>query len=617
VLWTIGSAKFLWAGGPGGALALLLSVVLVALGLWQLMREDVSRAASGRSLWTLLLVEFLPEHLLGNSHTLAAHALPAICAVAWLAGALLFSRSHSSAAVVLTPDRKSVISAETPLGERTRLLLEKMADAIGRNVAPILTSFVVLYFAAATTLAIAKLHSFGYVGQDVAYFMQCLHTGLSHHIFWSNQYHDLLYSNTVYSDFAGHNQPVLFLLLPLYRLFPHAETLFASRNMLLAAAAYPVFRLCRHAVPPLPSMLLTMAYLLAPALLFQNFYDYAPLSLVAVPLLFALLLFAEHRFWPYLAALGSCLLVREDLVFVLFGLGVLALWQRRSPRWALVPIGCAVVWSLLTWRWLLPHFQQGAVSAVQSCFAYLGATRSAMLHTALLHPSLLLTHNVFAYLKQIFTPFGTLLPAFSPVSLIASPYLLINIMGDRGCNAAIVLRHYALIPSILLLPGVVRAAALLTSNVRAWRFTAGEVSSFVLLSSMTTTLLAIGPTELGWWQPAGWQAEARSVASMLPPNAAVAVPRYMLPLVANRDSVYQSPKLLQYHHPDAEYVVIDRDDRRAGGDAQASNAYAVLKAELRDRDRFLAIYTSANYVVYHRIGLPLVPFTAPGSAGRE
>jgi uncharacterized membrane protein len=614
-LWTIGSLRYAWHSGQEAAVALLLTAMLVALGIWQLLHQDPSReAAYGRSLWVLLLAEFLPEHL-SNSHTLAAHAVPALCAVVWLVGTFLFSRSRSSAAAVLAPDHRSLISAETPLHRPARHLLESAADAVARNVGPILICFVFLYFAAVTALAIAKLRSFGYIGQDVAYFMQCLHTGLNHHIFWSNQYHDLLYSSTVYSDFAGHNQPVLFLLLPLYRLFPHAETLFASRNILLAAAAYPAFRLCRHAVPPLPSMLLTMAYLLTPAILFQNFYDYAPLSLVAVPLLFALLLFVERRFSLYLAALVCCLLVREDLVFVLFGLGLVAWWQRRSRRWALVPICLATAWSLLTWRWLMPYFQQGAVSAVQSCFAYLGATPAAMLHTAFLHPSLLLTHNVVVYLKQIFTPFGTLLPAFSPVSLIAAPYLLINTLGDRGCNAAIVFRHYALIPSILLLPGVPRAVATLKSRTGEFRFTASEVSSFVLLSSVTTTLLAIGPAELGWWHPAAWQAEARSVASMLPPDAAVAVPRYMLPLVANRDSVYQSPKLLQYHHPEAEYVVIDRDDRRGG--AQGSDAYAVLKAELRNEDRFRAIYTSENYIVYHRTGPPLVPLTASGSPGRE
>ena len=61
------------------------------------------------------------------------------------------------------------------------------------------------------------------------------------------------------------------------------------------------------------------------------------------------------------------------------------------------------------------------------------------------------------YMKQVFTQYGIVLPFFSPVSLLAIPYLMINVLGDPGCNAAIVFRHYSLIPSILLLPGVIIA----------------------------------------------------------------------------------------------------------------------------------------------------------------
>ncbi len=583
-LWALGSLRYAWHGAPGRMMVLLSTAILCALGGWQWLRAGVSALRPGQMLWAFLLAEFLPEHLLGNSYAVKPHLLPTCFALAWLIVGIWTERSDGA--------RRLAFSIARRAEGRARVLL---------------SSFVLLYCLVGSLLAIWKLYCFGYVGQDVAYFMQCLYTGSHHHLFWSNQYQDLLYTTTVQSDFAGHNQPVLFALLPLYRLFPHAETLLLSRNLLLAFAAYPVFRMCRLALQPLPSMLLTLAYLVAPAILFQNFYDYAPLSLVALPLLFALLFYMERRYWPFLGALLLCLLVREDLVFVVFGLGALALWQKRRLRWAAVPMPAALAWAVVTWRWLLPHFQHGAVSAVQGCFAYLGQTPLAMLRTAALHPSLVLTHNVFAYLKLIFTPFGMLLPLSSPVSLIASPYLLINILGDRGCDAAIVFRHYALIPAILLLPGVIRAAAWLASDKRRAPVPPLAVATFVLLSSVATTVLAVGATELAWWHPAGWQKEARQVAAMLPPAAPVAVPRYMLPLVANRDGVYQSLRLLEYHHPDAEFVVIDRDAARSGLSVHTAESYAAVQAELQHAEQFRPIYSSANYLIYRRIGPPPQP----------
>src|SRR5579859_66021 len=145
-LWTIGSVRYAWHSGREGAVALLLTAVLVALGIWQLLHQGPSReGAAGRSLWLLLLAEFLPEHL-SNSHTLAAHALPTLCAVAWLACKLLFSRSSSSPTGDLASGRGALVSAKTALHRRIRHLLESASDAVARNVGPILICFVFLYF---------------------------------------------------------------------------------------------------------------------------------------------------------------------------------------------------------------------------------------------------------------------------------------------------------------------------------------------------------------------------------------------------------------------------------------------------------------------------------------
>ena len=576
--WVLGGLNYVRQGGQHAGILLVGSLLLlgprIAMSFLGLVR---SSSVLHPRIWVFSLGLFLPEHLTSGGTVVSPHFVPLLLAFLCFA----FERFAS------------------PLGALSAWFNQ------GPRAAACLSAFVLIYFVAATALAILKLHDFGYIGQDIGYFMQCLYTGLHGELFASNQYHDLLYTTSVTSDFAGHNQPVLFLLLPVYWLHPHAETLFVVRNLFLAASAYPTYQLARYRLDPFPSLAITVAFLLGPAILFQNFYDYAPLSLAGLPLLFALLFYARRQFTPFIASLLLCLFIREDLVIAVIGMGVIALLGRREREWVAFPIVIGVLWSILTWGFIFPHFRHGAVSAVESCFSYLGSTPGESFRTIFTHPSTYVTHKAIVYVKLVFTHYGILLPFFSPVSLVALPYLLINVLGDPGCNAAIVFRHYSLIPSILLLPGVIMAIRRVASRPElGWR---PDAAAFALvLVSVGTTILSLGQAELNWWHRDEWQAEARRIPSQIPAAAAVAVPRYMLPLTANRNRIYQTLRLLDYYHPDAEYIVVDRDQDRMGVTPTWKDHYDNLLAKLKDPTRFSVIYSTENFEIYHLIGKPLV-----------
>lgn len=577
--WIGGSVRYWTQGGSYAAALLILSLLLLGPRLLRMARRG--QPASNQPyppIWLLLLLLFLPEHLTSGGSVVGPHLVPLLLASVCLCAEMLANFTASSGEWI---------------GQHHRA-------GVG------LAAFVAVYGLITTLLAIGKLHAFGYIGQDIGYFMQCLYTGMHGQLFSSNQYHDLLYTRTVSSDFASHNQPVLFLLLPIYWLYPHAETLFIVRNLCMAASAYPAYHLARYHLKPFPALALTIAFLLAPSILFQNFYDYAPLSLVALPLLFALLFYERRQLIPYLAALLLCLFIREDLALVLLGLAAAALLARREIQWVVAPAAIGIVWGCFSWIYLMPHFQHGAASAVESCFSYLGNGPVAMLETMIHHPRLVLTHKALVYTKQLITPFGGVLECFSPISIAAFPMFLINLLGDPGCNAAIIFRHYSLIPSVLLFPGVIAATKKLgASDQSRPRYRTGVVALAVLLASIGTGVLSVGGAELAWWQRADWNQEAEQVAARIPATAAVAVPRYLLPLTANRERVYQSLRLLDYHHPDAEYVVVDRDDARMGVTATWDAHYRDLEAQLRNSRQFQKVYAGQYLDIYRLIGAPL------------
>jgi uncharacterized membrane protein len=589
LLWILGALNFVHQGGKHARMLLVAALLLLAPRIVASFRNLLRGAASMPArFWVMLLGVFLPEHLTSAGTVVAPHFIPLLLAFVCFVGE----------------------SFAYPFKALYTWLNQ------GRRASACLASFVVIYLVTGTVLAILKLHDFGYIGQDIGYFMQCLYTGMHGDLFASNQYHDLLYSSSVSSDFAGHNQPVLFLLLPLYWLYPHAETLFIVRNVVLAASALPAYQLARYRLDPFPSLAVTAAFLLGPAILFQNFYDYAPLSLVGLPLLFALLFYTRRQFMPFMASLLLCLFIREDLVIAVIGLGVIALLTRRDRKWVVLPVAIGVLWGIFTWGFIFPHFRHGAVSVVDSCFSYLGSTPVESLRTIVAHPGAYVTHKAIVYIKQVFTHYGIVLPFFSPVSLLAIPYLMINVLGDPGCNAAIVFRHYSLIPSILLLPGVIVAIRRVPAPAKdAWRL--GAAAFALVLISIGTTVLSLGEAELNWWHRDTWQAEARQIPSHLPATAAVAVPRYMLPITADRQSVYQTLRLLDYYHPNAEYVVVDRNENRMGVTPTWKAHYDELLLELKDPAKFKVVYSTTNFEIYRLIGKPLVSLRSIGANAND
>lgn len=527
----------------------------------------------------LLLAVFLPEYLLGKPPLL-------VKSFALLGFSLLLFAVYFVTAVRCT----------IPSSRTRRLPVTPGIAVLG---------FCIIYFALTSCLAITKLHGFGYVGQDIAYFTQCLYTTLHGHLFYSNMYHDLLYSKPVSSDLAGHNQLILALFLPFYVLHKSASTLLLVRNLSIALCAWPVYLIGRRTMSPWLSAITAIAFLLVPAILYQNIYDFAPLSLAGLPLLFALYYFLEGRFRPFVIALVLTQLVREDLVFAVFGLGLLALWQRRSARWVVVPCGFAVLWALLSWEIIFPHFLQGSTSAVASCFAYMGGTPSQMVRFMAGHPATFFSRSNIVYVKQLVDPLGGVLFLPNPAWLLSLPYVAINLLAEGGgCNTAMIYRHYALVPAVLLFASYLLSlesiAAFFRKRDKAPEQAQNAMVAFVLFAALGGILFVTGRPQLDELRGLPWHEEARRVESMVPSGASVAVPRYMLPSAANRSELYQSLRLLEYHNPDAEYIVLDKNWKRMAATDRWRGNYYLLWRLLEVSPRYAAIYDSPNYVIYKR-----------------
>jgi uncharacterized membrane protein len=280
----------------------------------------------------------------------------------------------------------------------------------------------------------------------------------------------------------------------------------------------------------------------------------------------------------------------------------------------------AVAWAFLSWKIVFPHFLQGATSAVASCFSYLGDTPGQMLRGMLAHPEALFSRGNLIYVKQVTDSFGGVLFLGSPAWLLSTPYVAINVLGQGGgCNTAMVYRHYSLIPVVLLF-----AAFLMTvQRVTARRLERGKDPSpaqaalvlFVLAAAVCSLVFVTGPAQAEDLRVRPWHKEARAVVALVPPEASVAAPRYLLPLLANRGKLYQSLRLLEYHTPDAEFVILDKDWERMSATEQWRDNYQALSRLLARRPEYRIVYESSGYAVYRRCAGCVVDLKAVASGG--
>ena len=560
----------------GLVVTLVLAALLLLLG--NTIHAETTRKQVARcSLSSLVLLVFFPEYLARVQPPLLRSVLLLMIVTGlWLALTLI-----------------CVLS-----GRRGRV-----SDRRAHQIA---VTMLFALFSVTTAIAIRKYLVFGYVGQDLAYFSQIMHTTLEGHLFWGNVLQDLIYSRAVTTDFAGHNSPVMFLFLPFYALFPSPITLIVLRNAVLIASAVAVFLIARRTLSVTCAWLWGTAFLLTPAILYQTTFDFYPLTFVVLPLLFTLYFYLENQYVAFGLALLTTLLVREDLFLLAIGLGVLAFVQKRTLRWSALPLAAGLLWGALSFIVILPIALKGATFVTDACFTHLGHNPVEMVRDVLRHPrSNVLVHGNLVYLKTLLTPTALLLSLGSPMSLLSLPFVAINLLAGAGrCITTVIYAQYSAIPATILFAGTLigithaegRGYIARVANLGLHSTTAAPLIQIAL--ACASLVFVTGQMQWNELQEQPWGKEARYVLTLIPKDASVAAPRYLLPQLANRDCLFQTHRLPQYHTPQYEYLILDSDWSHINAATEYEPQYTRLLKESANSPSLEVVYSSPAYKVY-------------------
>jgi uncharacterized membrane protein len=257
---------------------------------------------------------------------------------------------------------------------------------------------------------------------------------------------------------AIHFEPIILPLSLLYAFHADPRILLVFQTLALVSGALPVFLLTRRYIPdwPIFAALMATAYLLSPALLGLNIFDFHPVSLATPLLLYAILaLTYKHYVWFLIACVLACM-CKEDIPLAVALLGILLIWKYKLPRLGAVLIIGGLLWSLLAFKVIIPHFYPG-VQANNYWYRYeaLGSSPGAAVANLIIHPWLLFTTfftvDRFFYLAGLVRSVG-FLPLLAPEWLLpALPSLAVNLLStDPNLYSGVYHYNAAIIPFVML-----------------------------------------------------------------------------------------------------------------------------------------------------------------------
>ena len=235
---------------------------------------------------------------------------------------------------------------------------------------------------------------------------------------------------------AIHFEPIILPLSLLYAFGADPRILLVFQTLALASGSLPVFLLTRKIIPqwPLLAALMATTYLLAPALIGMNIFDFHPVALATPLLLYALLaLEYKHYAWFLVACvLAAC--TKEDVPLAIALLGILVIWKYGLPRLGLTLLIGGALWSLIAFKIIIPHFYPG-VQANNFWYRYeeLGSSPGAAILNLFVRPwvffSLFFTLDRLYYLLSLVRGFG-FFPLLAPEWLLPTlPSLAVNLLS--------------------------------------------------------------------------------------------------------------------------------------------------------------------------------------------
>lgn len=208
---------------------------------------------------------------------------------------------------------------------------------------------------------------------------------------------------------GDHAAWILYLIAPLYYIFPSVYWLFFLQSLASAIAVFPIFQLSKlNNLSNSKAKTVCLIYLLYPLIFNINLFDFHP-EVIALPLFFTALLAVQlNKLNWFILSIIFILGCKAVLALNIVAMGIWLIIFNRKTTYGLIAIFSGIFWFIIATQLIIPNFS-GEEAAAVSRYAFLGNSVTEIALNLIIKPQIILSH--------LFTPANAeyLLLLFLPV----------------------------------------------------------------------------------------------------------------------------------------------------------------------------------------------------------
>lgn len=363
------------------------------------------------------------------------------------------------------------------------------------------------------------------------------------------------------SHFAVHFSPVLYLLLPIYCIFPSPVTLEVAQVLLLLSGALPFALLMKkYKLDRTTKMFMLIAYFAYPAINYGSIYDFHENCFILPLLMWMFYFYEKEKNIPFFLFAVLTLTVKEEAFAYVFIFAVYILIAKKDRKKAVALMVLSVAYFIFA-VYYISHFGEGIMSYRFSnlkledeglAAVVINVFKSPVLAIKELFRGISTDSGKLMYVIQMFVPL-TLIPfmtkKFSRLILVCP--IFINLLSDYYYQCDLGKQYSFGITAFLFYACVPNLAQTEKKKCNYLSMTSAVISVVMMLSLMYPRFVSY---TLTYSVDGESYRKLTQILEEIPEDASVTASTFFVPRLAQRDVIYE-----QYYHSevDTDYLVLD------------------------------------------------------------
>ncbi len=357
------------------------------------------------------------------------------------------------------------------------------------KLAKILTILIIAYLVISFGICLFKYQTFQYNGLDLAIFNQ---------VFYNSSLGNLFQFTIHPTSYLGdHFTPLLFFLVPFYSLCKSPVTLLFLQSLFLGLTAIPLYLIAKKHLTPWQTLLIIGLYLFNPVTLNINLYEFHFLAFVPFFIAWTFYFYQNNQFKPFLVLIILSLLIREDVSFIIFMFGFIAILDKKRFKWILTPLFLSLIYFFTALK-IIAHYSSAQTYKFFIYYQWLGENPKEIFINFFLKPHLVLEHIFYLGNLELILGFGLVflfIPFYRPKYLLLCLGMFMQIILGLPSGELILRTHYGTILLIAFSLAAIFSLKALTVNQKFLNFFKKNKDLFylIIIIGLIYNLLILGP----------------------------------------------------------------------------------------------------------------------------